>query len=698
MTSWQRRARLVAGVVAVAAAAGAYWATSSRRVIPPPPPIIPLAPTITSRVTGGEAAQSAGTREEFAIEFKTQSTYTDRRTVASGLTVRVPNRGGRSFTVVAKEGTVGADQSSVLMTGDVVLTASDGLVAKTDNASYSDGEGIVRAPGPVSFARGGTKGAGVGFTYDKHRDTIWMLDKSVVHVDSDAAGGDMDIRSGAFGEARQERYLRLERDARVIRPGQTIAADEVMVYLLPDRDEPDSIELRGNGVITGGEGMGTLRAMRARDINLDYADDGRTLQHATLAGQASITLAGAAGSASGQRLAAEWVDLSLGPDGAITSLVARERLLVTLPAQSGAPARTIRAAELTGNGAAGSGLTAMRFTGGVDFREGGTARTPPTRQAMSSALTLALGATGAAERATFTGETRFEDGSLRATAPEARYFIAGDRLELVGQDGVPPPSMTDTGLQIDAHAITVGLATNSVTATGAVSSVMQPAAARSGAGAARTPALLDGGQPLIASAAALEYDSQARRAVYTGRARLWQGDTNIRAERIVLDEARGDLAASGGVTSTLTLQAPAGPAGPKGTIARGDEMGYDDAARTVTYTKNAQVNGPQGDLTADRIALVLASPERALERIEGYGTVVARVAARDARGGRLTYHASDERYVFTGAPVQFTEECRVTTGRTLTFFGTAGKLIVDGNQATRTVTKGGGRCGPPPPP
>jgi len=70
--------------------------------------------------------------------------------------------------------------------------------------------------------------------------------------------------------------------------------------------------------------------------------------------------------------------------------------------------------------------------------------------------------------------------------------------------------------------------------------------------------------------------------------------------------------------------------------------------------------------------------------------------ARDARGQRLTYNADDEGYVRTGAPVQFTEDCRVTTGRTLTFFGTAGKLIVDGNQATRTVTKGGGKCTPPP--
>jgi lipopolysaccharide export system protein LptA len=687
---------MVAGVVAVATAGGAYWVTGARRVPSPAPPVTPLAPTVTAQVRGGQAAQTQGVREDFSLEFAEQRTYSDGRTVASDLTVHVANRGGRNFVVSGKEGTIGANQASVLMTGDVVLKASDGLVAKTDSASYADGEGIVRAPGPVAFTRGRTTGSGVGFTYDKNRDTIWVLDKAVVHV-AGAGADSMDVRSGAFGEARTDRYMRLERDVRVTRPAQTITADDAMVYLLPEVDEPDRIELRGNGAITGGEGMGNLRAMKARDINLDYAEDGRTLQHATLAGEATITLAGATPSQPGQRLAAEWVDLSLGPDGAITSLVARERLQVTLPGQTGEPARTIRAAELTGDGAAGAGLTAMRFTGGVEFREGGTARTPPSRLATSTALTLALTPAGGADRATFIGNARFEDGTLRAAAAEARYFITGDRLELSGADGAAPPSVTDTGLQIDATAIVIGLATNAVTATGEVSSVMQPAAARSGEGAARTPALLDGGQPLVASAAALEYDTQTRRATYTGRARLWQGDTNIRAEQIVLDEQSGDLSASGGVTSTLALQSTAPDAGTRGTIARGDEMRYDDAARTVTYTKGAQVNGPQGDLTADRIALVLATPGRTLERIEGYGSVITRVAARDARGGRLTYHAADERYVLTGAPVQFTEECRVTSGRTLTFFGAAGKLIVDGNDATRTVTTGGGRCSPPPP-
>lgn len=699
MTSWQRRARLVAAAVAIGGAGAAYWMTGTRRTQPPPPPVTELAPTVTARTTGGQAEQTSGARQDFSLTFKEQVTYSDNRTVATDLKVSVRQREGQTFLLAGREGTVGAGQSSVALNGDVVLTGHDGLVAKSDTATYADGEGIVRAPGPVTFERGKTHGAGIGFTFDKRRDVLSILEQATAHVEGSAEGV-MDVKAGTFTDARRDRFMQLQQDARIERPGQTISADELLVFLYPDRDEPDTMELRGHAAIAGTRGFGNLRAIRGATINIDYADDGRTVQHLTVAGQASLQLAGSTPKAPGQQLAAEWIDIAMGPDGAITSLVARERLLVTLPADGAAPARTIRAAELTGDGVAGAGLTAMRFTGGVDFREGGTAKTAAARTATSSTLTLALNPTGGADRATFAGDVAFTDGTLKALAGEARYFMVDDRLQLLGAPGVSP-RVTDTGLEVSATDIAIGLATNAVSAKGSVSSVMQPAASRNGSGAGKTPALLAGDQPLFAAAEALEYDSQARRATYTGKARLWQGATDIRAGTVALDEQKGDLSASGGVTSTLAL-ASAKPAagGPpaRGTIARGQTMSYDDTARTATYTTNAQMSGPEGDLSADRIVLALAAAERSLERIEGTGTVVARIDQRDARGATLKYFASDGRYVMTGAPVTFTEECRVTTGRTLTFFGTAGKLIVDGNEAARTVSKGGGRCTPTPPP
>ncbi len=690
----------MAAAVVLGVAASAYWFASGRRTPQPPPAVTPLGPTVTARVTGGQAEQTSGKRQDFALDFEEQVQYSDGRTVAKGLVVTVARPAGKSFVITGREGTIGAAQSSVEMTGDVVLKASDGLVAKTGTASYSNGEGILRAPGPVTFERAKTHGSGVGFTYDKRRDTMSVLDEAAAHVAGGDTVGDMEITAGAFTEARRDRYMHLERQATVTRPAQTFAADDIMVFLLPERDEPDSMELRGNARISGGTGFGSLRAMRARDINIDYADDGRTVQHITLAGQAVVTLAGATPAAAGQQLAAEFIDLALGPDGAITSLVARERMQVSLPASGEVAARTIRADELTGDGVAGAGLTAMRFAGNVDFREGGTTKAGPARLARSATLTLALAPSGAPQQATFAGGTTFEAGSLRAASTDARYLMADDRLMLSGRPGAAP-RVTDTGLQVEADDIAIGLATNALSATGAVSSVMQPAAARGGDAPARTPALLADDQPLFASAGALEYDSQSRRATYTGRARLWQGPTDIRAEEVVLDEQRGNLTASGGVTSTLNLAAPAAPGGTgaaspaRGTIARGQTLRYDDQARTATYETDAQMSGPEGNLSADRITLVLAAAARTLERIEGEGTVETRVASREAVGARLTYHADDGRYVLTGSPVRFTENCRVTTGRTLTFFGTAGKLIVDGNEAARTVTTGGGRCEPP---
>jgi LPS export ABC transporter protein LptC len=701
MTSWQRRGRLVAIVVAISVAGAAYWASGARRTVAPPPRVTPLEPTVTAVMKGGEAAQSSGTQEDFSVDFKEQKTYQDGRTVATGLTVRVANRGGKSFVVTGNEGTVGDQQASIAMNGDVVLKASDGLVATAGSATYSNGEGIVRAPGPVTFTSGDTKGAGIGFSYDSQRDTMWLLDQAEVHVAGSAAAGAIDATAGAFGEARRDRYMRMERGTKLVRPGQTIEANEAMVYLFPDRDDPDRIELRGNARITGGEGMGALRAMQARDINLDYGEDGRTVEHATLAGQASVTLAGSAPGAVGQRLTAEFIDIALGPDGAVTSLSSRERVVVTLPATPTTPARTIKSVELGAAGAAGAGLTSMKFDQQVEFTEGATGKTPPTRIAHARTLTLALAAAGALDRATFSGEARFENGTLHAAAAEARYLVTDDQLVLSGREGNARPRVTDTGVQIEGDEITVGLRASTMAAKGEVSSVMQPASARQGEGPGRTPALLDGGQAVFASAAALDYDSGQRRGTYTGRARLWQGDTTIRAERIVLDEARGDLSASGGVQSTLSIASADGaappPGGQRGTIARGESMQYEDAARTATYTTAARMSGPQGDLAADRIALVLADGGgRTLERIEGYGAVQARIEAREAKGARLTHLASDGRYVLTGTPVEFTENCRLTTGRTLTFFGSAGRIIVDGNDATRTTTKGGGRCAPPP--
>ena len=370
MASWQKRTRAVLAVIAIGVIGAVGYTLRPREARVAPAAVEKLPPKVTGVTTGGDAIQLKGASQDLRIEFERQVTYEDGQTKLFGVRINVDNRGGRNFTVTGKEMVLGKDQSSFDVTGDVKLETSDGLTAYGQSASYADTEKIVRVPGPVKFTRGRMSGTGVGFTYDEQRDTLWLLDQAVVHVAPEDGAGAVDLTAGAFGFARRDRYMRLERTMHMERDGQITDANEATVTLFPDRDESDYIELRGNSRVTGGAGMGLLQSLSASDMNLDYREDGRSLQHATLAGQADIQLATKSASP-GQRLQADYIDIALAPDGSVSNLSARDKVEVTLPATADTAARTIKSNALTAAGGT-QGLTTMNFSEGVSYDEAAT--------------------------------------------------------------------------------------------------------------------------------------------------------------------------------------------------------------------------------------------------------------------------------------------------------------------------------------
>lgn len=700
---WRKRLRLGIALVGLSVAVFVVYALRPREVRTGAAPLDRLDPTSTVETRGGEAIQLSGSRQDLRVEFDRQVTYGDGLTKLVGVKLMVDNRSGRNFVVTGNEAAVGTNNSSYDMTGDVTLTASDGLTATAGAASYAEAEGIVRAPGPVQFSRGRMAGAGIGFTYDEQRNIVSLLDQAVVRFAAGEGEGPMDVAAGSAGFARNDRYMRFERGVRMVRDGQIIEADEATVFLFADRDEPDHIELRGNASVTGGTGMGALRAMRARDINLDYGEDGRTLERTTLAGQSSIQMANQDGS-DGQRLSGEWTEVALAPDGTVTSLVSREQVSVDLPAAGDTPPRTIRSVELTASGRPGQGLTAMTFKDGVVFTESAV-RGRPARTARARTLTTRLaGGSGALEEAVFAGAFRFEDGPMRAGSAEATYRIDAGTLALSGREGTTLPNVSDTALRIDADTIDITLSPRAMAASGTVKSTMQPTASADGAApAARRPGLLGDREPVIIVSDTMTYDEQARRGVYTGQARLLQGDTQIVSDTITLDEARGDLQASGKVRTTLVLTPEDGAAagGSKTTIVVASTFQYADETRRAIYETRApdtqaRMIGEQGDLRANHIELALARDENALDRLEARGGVTAVIGARTATGQELTYLPADERYVIVGSPVKYVDECNESAGKTLTFYRSSDRVTIDGNQEVRTETRGGKCSGTPP--
>jgi lipopolysaccharide export system protein LptA len=330
--------------------------------------------------------------------------------------------------------------------------------------------------------------------------------------------------------------------------------------------------------------------------------------------------------------------------------------------------------------------------------------------------------------AAFTGRVTFEDEGLNARAAEIRYQPKMNRLSLSGTDARGGPHVSLDQISVDARAIDVALDDRRIDAMEVKTTLAPTKSAKSPAAGETSgiaiPGLLRQDEVANINADALEYRGMAGRAVYRGKATLWQGKTTIRGDVISLDQEKGSLSATGSATSTLELDTGL-------STGSGDEIRYDDGARVVTYSvaplpptsvrgsgaagarsdgrgdargravpvRDAQLRGPQGDLRAERIEIVLAKQDNKVERLEGYTRVTLTLETRTAVGARLTYFAGEERYVMSSAgtaPVTVTDRrtstsgavsCHVSSGHTLTFYKSTDTIAVDGNERTRAETQ-----------
>lgn len=712
---WPRVARAALGAFVVGGAVTVYVALRDREAPPPVLTSVRTDPDAVAETHGGVSRIARGATEDFTVDYARALSYADGTLRFETVTVRVPPRGGRGFTVTGRTARVTNDQQHVAIEGDVRLTGTDGLVVASDRATYEHDGGIIRVPGAVTFERGRLRGRGVGAIYDRVRDVLSLLSAAQVAMEADPAtgGGALALTADRAVLARQDRYVQAEGAARVERDGTVLAGETIVARLAPADDRVERLEVRGQASLRpASPPPGGLAAMGATDMTLAYAEDGRTLRQATLAGEARVELAGTAGEP-GRRLAADWADIALAADGAtVSALAARDRVELHLPAAGAGAARIVRARALEAHGDEGRGLTTARFDGSVEFRETRPAigsQPAIDRVAHAAALDAAVQpGFGALDRAVFAGGVTFRDGAMTATAPDATYDVTAGTLRLVAPPGGRGAQVVDDRATVEAGTIDVRLGGGGLTAEGDVRSVLRaaaPAGARpSGARDVHRPSMLKADQPVHVTAARLQYREEAGEATYEGGARLWQGETSVQAGTIVLDERAGGLTARGAVRSTWRLDdrdPKTGRIEKKTSVATADTLTYDEASRQATYTPGARLVGPEGDLRADTIVLVLDASGDALERLEADGAVSLRSEGRASTGLHLTYHAADARYVMRGAPVRVLEqrpgECRETLGRTLTFFRSTDTILVDGNEESRTQSIAGGKCPGPPP-
>jgi lipopolysaccharide export system protein LptA len=744
---WQQTARLAIAAFVIVFAGVVVFIMRQRSTLPPAPAI--TVPTDENTVVASTGPIEHTAYDRGRVRFSVKGT--DHKIFAGGkmeiakVAVTVPDRENKMVTITADHATVQAPQDnakqlqSATFTGNVKLTNEKGVTVSANEATYEESTGVVTIPGPVKFGRGRMSGTGLGATYDKNRDVLWILERAHVTVAADASGGGAaEAHAGTIGMARSQNYIKMVKSASIAGDGRTASGDEITAWLNEGGETLQSLEIRGNSRITGSGP--NAQNMSARDIDLGYAPDGRTLQSARLVDNGVVELPGAA-AAPARRITGKTIDLGMSPDGTtLTSLNANENVEVNLPPAGDGPSQRIRAAALAASGPPGAGLQSATFSGGATFTETRAARgalTAIDRTANADRLILTTKPElGDVEQADFRGHFRMQDNRgptpaapaanarraapppsaarpVTAEAPRAIYALAKDSFELSpeGGDPGPTPFVNDGRMRVSARNIRISPSTQKLSADTTVQSTMQPqqrtdttsgnrgkpAAAGDGR-QGNMPAILKEDKPVTVVANRLEYDGKGE-ATYTGKARLWQEQSKIDAETIILNDTTGNLTARTNVRSTMPLE-DTDPKTKQTTItettAESDTLVYDDTKRVAVYTgskdKQAHMEGAQGDMTANRIDVFLTEDGGRLERAVAVDNVVVVEGIRRAFGQRLVYTASDETYTMTGSPVEAFEQespnsCKVTQGETLTFKRAVGSIQAKTGDLLRAITK-----------
>jgi lipopolysaccharide export system protein LptA len=314
----------------------------------------------------------------------------------------------------------------------------------------------------------------------------------------------------------------------------------------------------------------------------------------------------------------------------------------------------------------------------------------PDRVSTSDTLDASFHPGGGIDSIVQQGNMAYVDGERKAWGDRAVYTPADQMLVLNGS-----PRVVDGGMTTTSRNMRLNRATGDAFAEGDVKSTYSDLKAQPNG------ALLAASDPIHVTARTMTAHSSPAVALYTGEARLWQNANVIQAPSIEFDRNRRSVVARGTPTqpvSTVLVQTEkSGKVTPvKITSAR---LSYTDGERKARFEGGVQAQGAELTITSRTMDVFLQPRDQATTNQSLTGTgkidhilaeeqVVITQPGRKALGDRLLYTTDDDKFVMTGgSPSIFDAEHGKITGVSLTLFRHDGRVLVEGNNTSPTVTQ-----------
>lgn len=573
----------------------------------------------------------------------------------------------------------------------------EGGEARSTGSFYDSASGLFEMQSNVEVDRfaaspGGqtTRIRAGSMIYDENADRVNLRDG----VSMDRAGRRVDAESAVL----QLEDGKLRRIFAVNAAGGDEGEARQTNFRTPNLEAYYDAEQRLEQVV--GQGASSLTARSATSvvqaagerIELRYQPDpaggDSLLDEAVLNGGAEVDARPTTPGQARRRVTSEAIRLEMRPDGqelAMLETMAPGRIELT-PVGGGA-ARTLEAERVRAHYGSRSRLKLLEGRGEVRL----TSQPPNAPALLSWSNTLdARFSPESGELAELVqrGAFRFEQGERSGQSESAVWDPAQERLAMEGKSKI-----RDAAGVISAHRIVLVDGAGRIEAQGGVSSVFEGEQADKGA----NDGLFRQNEPVYATAARMQSDSESGLVVYEGEARLWQGRNRIQADVIRIDRQRRILQAQGKVVSLLK-EVREGAAEPSMVKVVAQSMEYQEDQRLATYTGAVRLERTDLRVFADELVARLrpadAEGAAGLESAQAEGGVRIEETTGARRAEAHTADLADDQQtvVLRGDPARaWNEAGEETRGAELTWSSGSDSLRVSGGDGRAYTFRRQGR-------
>ena len=764
-TRYARWAAIAAGAI-VLVVSGVYAERALRRARARRSLPVTISVSVQQQSAQFSFEKAEQNRTLFKVRASRATQYKDQnRTLLEDVWITLYGRdGSRNDDIHTRECSYEPDTGFVRCQGEVTIaiegarraagpSAEPSLEVKTSDLVFHRDTGEASTPAPVEFRFSQGQGHGVGLTYST-RDSMVRLDHAVALdvAASEKTGGLPVSASGSSLEMRRsEHKIVLAGPATVRLGGRELTSERVVVELDADYHARRAWA-EGHPQIRTNESGGrtTVSATRfdavvnpAGWVERIHAGENVKAERETAGGADRFSAAHAEFvMAAGQNLVKEMtatggvsLESQRGSDSRLLKtevlhatfstgeppasstergapMTNRQRIEsletlapATLESKTATDTTAVRARRLVAHLDSDGRLDQLLGHGDAEVRRriGGGA----PQVIFASEMAATFGANGQWETLDESGNVRFEQADRQATAARAKIVRATDAITLEGS-----PVLSDSMSRTTCGHAVINQKSGELTATGGVVSTYLST------GPSETLTLGAGAAHI--SADAVSGSLSSGHLVYSGHARLWQGEAVLDAEQIELWRDEKKLQASGHVVAVFPQTAGAFPPAPQkgptptAAVPSGPVL-WRINAPSLSYWSNegrAHLEGgvtassAQGSLQSRALDVFLAPATsapvppagsgvpapapagRQLSRVLARGNVMVQQAGRQGSAEQADYTAADGKFVLSGGqPTLADTSGNTTTGHSLTLFVASDTILIDSREGSRTLTR-----------